>query len=530
AEKNKSGRLTGFSDTIFLEGPLTSTVGGKVSGLVTVKQTSSSGRKRKGPSNSADPAKRRYVKKYNPVVEDQLASGMYRAKKQGGVCPTLPSLTGFEVEVSQSDGQQVATVNAQVGSQRINMREKSSLVSNSLGDDESESRGLPRTAGRCFLFKANRGYGISAAGKFIRELYSALKMQEPSRAAVKIALCSDPSGLVVVLGPEWEGGHVVGAEHSFLLEGPFDELTAKKKPPKVLLDPVVESEVPSGTYKAMKPDTSGVCPTLPLLDDFHMTVWENGGRQVATVNATANGEVVRMKEGIPLAWHSRRFARQHSLQKYGLPETGAKRCFHFLEKSSVNDFMRELYTAMDEARRSSSLAFCHDPPRLLVGVGIVKTGHKRAHFENTFYLARPESNAGNGVVGREASSPPDGSAGQDKENSAEEEPSDEIAGSAAADSSDLFPEWLLDDDEVLDLATQLATAPDLDLSWTEGDSHTEGSTHSPLSLESYGDNTIDEEENRENTAGPWEAVSSAADGNSGLGRWPLDEALSKFLE
>ncbi|KAF4693867.1 hypothetical protein FOZ62_030302 [Perkinsus olseni] len=176
--------------------------------------------------------------------------------------------------------------------------------------------------------------------------------------------------------------------------------------------------------------------------------------------------------------------------------------------------MRELYTAMDEARRSSSLAFCHDPPRLLVGVGIVKTGHKRAHFENTFYLARPESNAGNG----------------DKENSAEEEPSDEIAGSAAADSSDLFPEWLLDDDEVLDLATQLATAPDLDLSWTEGDSHTEGSTHSPLSLESYGDNTIDEEENRENTAGPWEAVSSAADGNSGLGRWPLDEALSKFLE
>ncbi|KAF4736917.1 hypothetical protein FOZ63_003212, partial [Perkinsus olseni] len=113
AEKNKSGRLTGFSDTIFLEGPLTSIVGGKVGGLVSVKQTSSSGRKRKGSSNSADHAKRRHVNKYNPVVEDQLASGMYRAKKQGGVCPTLPSLTGFEVEVSRSDGQQVAIVNAQ---------------------------------------------------------------------------------------------------------------------------------------------------------------------------------------------------------------------------------------------------------------------------------------------------------------------------------------------------------------------------------------------------------------------------------
>ncbi|KAF4759374.1 hypothetical protein FOZ63_024726, partial [Perkinsus olseni] len=141
---------------------------------------------------------------------------------------------------------------------------------------------------------------------------------------------------------------------------------------------------------------------------------------VATVNATANGEVVRMKEGIPLVWHSRRFARQHSLEKYGLPETGAKRCFHFLEKSSVNDFMRELHTAMDEARRSWSLAFCHDPPRLLVGVGIVKTGHKPAHFENTFYVARPESNTANDVIASKASSPPDGSAGQEQANPAEE--------------------------------------------------------------------------------------------------------------
>ncbi|KAF4721400.1 hypothetical protein FOZ63_002932 [Perkinsus olseni] len=517
-ETNKGGRLLGFSDTIFLEGPLTSTVGGKVSGSVTVKQTSSSDRKRKGSPGVAVPAKRRYVKKYNPVVEDQLASGTYRAKKQGGVCPTLPSLTGFEVEVSQSDGQQVATVNAQVGSQR--MRVKSSLAWSSDGDDNS--RGLPETAGRCFLFKANRGYGISAAGKFIRGLYSALKMQEPSRAAAKIALCSNSTGLVVVLGPEWERGHVVGAEHSFLLEGPFESQTAEKKLPEVLLDPVAESEVPSGTYKAIKPDTSGVCPTLPLLDDFHMTVWEDGGRQVATLNATANGEVVRMKEGTPLVWPS--------LQKYGLPKTGAKRCFHFLEKSSVNDFMRKLYTAMDEARSSSSLAFCHDPPRLLVGIGIVKTGHGRVHFENTFYLARPESNAANDVGGRGASSPPDGSEDQEQVNPAEEKPSDDIAGSAAADSSDLFPEWLSDDDEVLDLARQLATAPDLDLSWMEGDSYPPESIYSPLPRGSYNDNTIDEEENRENTAGPWEAVGSAADGNSGLGLWSLDEALSKFLE
>ncbi|KAF4670157.1 hypothetical protein FOZ61_001585 [Perkinsus olseni] len=493
-ERQKGGHLVFYRNSIFLEGPLMNTVGEIAGGLDTPKHMSSSARKRKGSPGSAGPAKRRCIKKYSPVVEEQLASGTYRAKRQGGVCPSLPMLTEFEVEVSQSDGQQVATVNAQVDSLRINMRGKSSLVWSSDGDDNS--RGLPETAGRCFLFKANRGHGISAAGKFIRDLYSALQMQEPSRAAAKIALSSNSTGLVVVLGPEWEGGHVVGAEHSFLLEGPFESQTAEGKPARVSLDPVVYSEVPSGTYKAIVPDVSGVCPTLPLLDDFHMTVWKDGGRQVATVNAIADGEVVRMKEGIPLVWHSRWFARQHSLEKYGLHETGAKRCFHFLEKSSVKDFLRDLYTAMDENRTSSFLAFCLDPPRLLVGIGFVKTEHRRAQFENTFYLARPESNANNGVVGSEASSPPDGSADQEQVNPAEEEPSDDIAGIVAADSSDLFPEWLLDDDEVLDLATQLATVPDLDLSWTEGDSYPPASTYSPLSRGSYSENTIDEKENR----------------------------------
>ncbi|KAF4731677.1 hypothetical protein FOZ63_031179, partial [Perkinsus olseni] len=62
-------------------------------------------------------------------------------------------------------------------------------------------------------------------------------------------------------------------------------------------------------YKTVRNGTDKVCSTLPLLTDFEVTVREDGGQQVAVVNAKVADEVFQMTRDVRLVWYGETFTR-----------------------------------------------------------------------------------------------------------------------------------------------------------------------------------------------------------------------------
>ncbi|KAF4755332.1 hypothetical protein FOZ63_012107, partial [Perkinsus olseni] len=133
-------------------------------------------------------------------------------------------------------------------------------------------------------------------------------------------------------------------------------------------------------YKAVRNGTDKVCSSLPLLTDFEVIVWEDGGQQVAVVNAKVADEVFWMTRDVRLEWTT-------------------KRCFHFVEEkgSPVLEFMHDFYGAMKKAAPKfahAHLAFCPVSSKILVDIGLQKatTDRRLTGFENTFFISKVEKN------------------------------------------------------------------------------------------------------------------------------------------
>ncbi|KAF4750179.1 hypothetical protein FOZ63_002004, partial [Perkinsus olseni] len=341
------------------------------------------------------------------------------------------------------------------------MRETSRLVR--YGDVHAGDR--PGGLKEIFIFKADKGWGMSAAGEFVRRLYRARGEEEPHQAATHLAFCKVRLGLLVFLGPKWSGGRISSFKGVLSLIGPSTSPTSAEGSPLLSANSVVGSDVPSGRYKAVRNGTDKVCPTLPLLTDFEVTVWEDGGQQVATINAKVADEVVRMTRNVRLVWYSGGQTRRRELSRYGLPKKTSKRCFHFVEQKErpVLKLMHDFYGAMKKVAPKfahAHLAFCPASSKILVGIGLQKatTDDRLTGFENAFFISKVEKNLAEGDVPRLSSSPPVGSRSRKRKSSSEtavaakkrstsrEEPSGEMARSPASDISDFVPDWLLDDD------------------------------------------------------------------------------------
>ncbi|KAF4743032.1 hypothetical protein FOZ63_031311 [Perkinsus olseni] len=369
--------------------------------------------------------------RYSPVLKEDLPSGTYRAKRQdfGGVCSTLPQLNDFEIHVSESDGQQVASVNAVVDGKRITMARKSRLVWK-LGAFTArldlKRHGFSSRAKRCSIFKANAAWGISPAGKFMRDLYESLGMPVPHQASSQLAICETPSGFVAGIGVIKRKGQVTGFDSAFLLtrtetdqvqmegslshaegdmymeacEGGGREVGEEVGPSRVAKNPVLWSDIPSGTYKAPRRAEGGVCPTLPLLTNFEMEVWEREGQQVALVYAEVEGRPLSMRASSRLVWHCDSAAERIDLEVYGLSNAD-KRCFHFMGNAGwgvteAGEFMRQLYASMGKRelpRAASHLIFCKSSSRLLVGLELTKPDSRTTLIRNAFFLDWPTTNA-----------------------------------------------------------------------------------------------------------------------------------------
>ncbi|KAF4707349.1 hypothetical protein FOZ63_013263 [Perkinsus olseni] len=369
--------------------------------------------------------------KYAPVLKEELPSGTYRAKRQhfGGVCSALPQLNDFEMLVSESDGQQVASVTAVVDGKRITMAKQSRLAWQ-LGTFTArlnlKRHGFSSRSKRCFTFKANAAWGISPAGKFMRDLYENLGEPVPHQASSQLAICETPSGFVVGIGVIKRKGQVIGFDSAFLLtrtetdrvqmegylshaegdmhmeacEGGGRKVDEEVGRSRVAKNPVLRSHIPSGTYKAPRGATGGVCPTLPLLTNFEMDVWEREGQQVALVYAEVEGRPLSMRASSRLVWHCHSAAEKIDLEVYGLSNDD-KRCFHFMGNSGwgvteAGDFMRQLYASMAERElphAASHLIFCKSSSRLLVGLELKKPNSRTTLIRNAFFLDWPTTNA-----------------------------------------------------------------------------------------------------------------------------------------
>ncbi|KAF4650099.1 hypothetical protein FOZ61_000667 [Perkinsus olseni] len=210
--ETKRHRTRGFKNILFLDGPLAIAAHEQID---SVAPATLKGRERERPSAAVGAAK-----EHESVPRKQLAFGTYTSKKEStaGLCSTFPLLTGFEFEVSEIDGQQVALATAYVGDQRIVMREKSRLVRYS-DVHVGESRwGLTEF----FTFKADKGWGMSAAGEFVRRLYRAMGKEEPRQAATHLAFYEVRFGLLVLLDSKWSRGDGSPAPGS-LFSGEFPE-------------------------------------------------------------------------------------------------------------------------------------------------------------------------------------------------------------------------------------------------------------------------------------------------------------------
>ncbi|KAF4691652.1 hypothetical protein FOZ60_015113 [Perkinsus olseni] len=357
--------------------------------------------------------------------------------------------------------------------------------------------------------RGDKGWGMSAAGEFVRDLYRAMGEEEPHQAATHLAFCKVRLGLLVFLGPKWSGGRITSFKGVLSLIGPSTSPTSAEG------------------YKAVRNGTDKVCPTLPLLTDFEVTVWEDGGQQVATINAKVADEVVRMTRNVRLVWYSGGQTRRRELSRYGLPKKTSKRCFHFVEQKErpVLKFMHDFYGAMKKVAPKfahAHLAFCPASSKILVGIGLQKatTDDRLTGFENAFFISKVEKNLAEGDVPRLSSSPPVGSRSRKRKSSSEtavaakkrstsrEEPSGEMARRPASDISDFVPDWLLDDD------LEPAAALEVKSLWKNSQpTEVAHAAHSPgLSL-AITEDTMEDEENPNVQAGPPPTHSIVADGS-----------------
>ncbi|KAF4667908.1 hypothetical protein FOZ61_007514 [Perkinsus olseni] len=285
-----------------------------------------------------------------------------------------------------------------------------------------ERHGFSSRSKRCFIFKANAAWGISPAGKFMRDLYENLGKPVPYQASSQLAICETPSGFVVGIGVIKRKGQVIGFDSAFLLtrteteqvqmegslshaegdmhmeacEGGGRKVDEEVGPSRVAKNPVLRSDIPSGTYKAPRGATGGVCPTLPLLTNFEMDVWEGEGQQVALVYAEVEGWPLSMRASSRLVWHCDSAAERIDLEVYGLSNDD-KRCFHFMGNSGwgvteAGDFMHQLYASMGKRElphAASHLIFCKSSSRLLVGVELNKPNSRTTLIRHAFFLDWP---------------------------------------------------------------------------------------------------------------------------------------------
>ncbi|KAF4708395.1 hypothetical protein FOZ63_029019 [Perkinsus olseni] len=164
--------------------------------------------------------------------------------------------------------------------------------------------------------------------------------------------------------------------------------------------PVLEADLPSGTYRAITGSNDRICDTLPDLTRFSMIVKGSSEGQTAQLNASCCGSLVFMDAGHPLG----RYEQAKELFPIGPKLFLQQECFRFV-KSQIESGLDEFqirFAAWFGLRRSynplSDLAMCKDSPEDEITVCYKPTrgGYKRSLTGCThhFTLVKDDSTPG----------------------------------------------------------------------------------------------------------------------------------------